>query len=45
VRSVERERDGSIEVDVVRPDRTVAEVELDRYLRVTGVDREEIGDE
>jgi hypothetical protein len=45
VRSVERERDGSIEVDVVRPDQTVVEVELDERLRVTDVDHEELGDE
>ena len=46
VRGVERERDGSIEVDVLRPEESVVvEVELDRRLRVTDVDREEIGDE
>jgi hypothetical protein len=45
VRSVERERDGTIEVDFVQPDQTVIEIELDASLRVTGVDREEIGDE
>jgi hypothetical protein len=45
VRSVERERDGSIEVDILAPDRTVVEVELDRQLRVTDVDEEDIGDE
>jgi len=45
VRSVEREHDGTIEVDVVRTDRSITEVELDRSLRVTDVDREEIGDE
>jgi hypothetical protein len=45
VRSVERERDGSIEVDVVQPDQTIRELELDARLRVTGVEREEIGDE
>jgi hypothetical protein len=39
------ERDGSIEVDIVRNDRTVLDVNLDRDLRVTGVDREELGDE
>jgi hypothetical protein len=44
VRSVERENDGSFEVDIVRQ-RTVIEVELDRHLRVLDVDREEIGDE
>jgi hypothetical protein len=45
VRSVESERDGSFEVDIVRPDETVIEVELDRHLRVADLDREEIGDE
>ncbi len=45
VRSVERERDGSIEVDIVAPGDTVVEVELDRQLRVTEIDEEEIGDE
>jgi hypothetical protein len=45
VRSVEREDDGKIEVDVVTSDRTVLEVELDRRLRVRDVDEEDIGDE
>jgi hypothetical protein len=45
VRSVEREREGTIEVDVVRPDRTILELELDAGLRVIGTDREELGDE
>jgi hypothetical protein len=45
VRSVERERDGTIEVDLVLPDRTVLEVDLDARLNVTGADREELGDE
>jgi hypothetical protein len=45
VRSVERESDGSIEVDILAPDRTVVEVELDRQLRVTDLDEEDIGDE
>jgi hypothetical protein len=45
VRSVERETDGSFEVDIVRPEQTVIEVELDADLRVLDVDREEIGDE
>jgi hypothetical protein len=45
VRSVERERDGSIEVDVERPGRIIVEVELDRRLRVTDVDEEDWGDE
>ena len=45
VRSVERERDGTIEVDFVLPDRTVLEVDLDAQLNVTGSDREELGDE
>ena len=45
VRSVEREADGTIEVDVVTPERIVIEVELDQRLQVTDVDKEEIGDE
>ena len=45
VRSVERESDGTIEVDFLAPDRTVLEVELGRGLRVTDTDREDIGDE
>jgi hypothetical protein len=45
VRGVERERDGSIEVDILAPDRTVVEVELDWQLRVTDVDEEDSGDE
>jgi hypothetical protein len=45
VGSVEREDDGTYEVNFVRPDRTVLEVELDQRLRVTDVDEEEIGDE
>jgi hypothetical protein len=45
VRSVELERDGSIEVDIVRADRTVLEVALDPDLHVTSVAREELGDE
>lgn len=45
VRSVELERDGTIEVDVLRPNQTVVEVELDRRLEVKDVDEEEIGDE
>lgn len=45
VRGVERERDGSIEVDIVRADRTVAEIELDQRLRITDTDEEQIGDE
>jgi hypothetical protein len=45
VRSVEQERDGSIEVDVVGPGRTVLEVDLDAGLRVLGVSREEFADE
>ena len=45
VRSVEREDDGTIEVDVVASGRTVLEVELDRRLRVRDVDEEDIGDE
>jgi len=46
VRSVEREHDGSIEVNIAAPDQTtIVEVELDRQLRVTDVDEEDIGDE
>ena len=45
VRSVEREGDGSIEVDVVSNDRTIVEVELDRQLRVTDIDEEDLDDE
>jgi hypothetical protein len=45
VRSVELERDGTIEVNVVRTNRKVAEVELDEQLRVTDIDEEDIGDE
>ena len=44
VRTVERERDGSIEVDFVT-DGYIAEVELDSHLRITGVDEEELTDE
>jgi len=42
---VERERDGSIEVGVLRPDGTALEVELDPAVRVTGVDDETFDDE
>jgi hypothetical protein len=45
VRTVELERDGTIEVDVVRSSRTVVEVELDEQLRVKDIDEEDIGDE
>ena len=45
VRSIERESDGTIEVDFLAPDRTVVEVELGPGLRVTDTDREDIGDE
>jgi hypothetical protein len=45
VRRVERERDGTIEVDFLAPNQTVIEVELDQRLRVKDVDKEEIGDE
>jgi hypothetical protein len=45
VRSVEREPDGSIEVDVVRTDRTILEVDLDARLRLLDTEREELGDE
>jgi len=45
VRSVEREADGSIEVNVLRRDHGVVEVELDRRLRVTDVDEEAPADE
>jgi hypothetical protein len=38
VRTVEREDDGSIEVDVLAADRTILEVELDRQLRMRGSD-------
>jgi hypothetical protein len=44
VRTVERERDGSIEVDFVTGD-SVLEVELDARLRITEVDQEELADE
>lgn len=45
VGSVERERDRTIEVNVVQADGTVIEVELDAGLRVRDIDREELGDE
>ena len=45
VRSVERERDGSFEVDIVDRGQTIVEIELDRQLRVTDTDNEAIGDE
>ena len=45
VRGVERESDGSIEVDILVVDRTILEVELDRQLRVTDTDEESITDE
>jgi hypothetical protein len=45
VRTVELERDGTIEVDVVRSNRTVVEVELNEQLRVKDIDEEDIGDE
>jgi hypothetical protein len=45
VRSVERERNGAIEVDFRRPSRIILEVELDQRLRVIDIDLEEIGDE
>ncbi len=45
VRSVEREEDGTIEVDFVTDERTVIEVELDQRLRVKDIDEEEVGDE
>jgi hypothetical protein len=45
LRGVERERDGSIEVDVLARDGTVVEVELDGRLGVADVDREDVGDE
>jgi hypothetical protein len=45
VRSVERERDGSIEVDVVQSGKRVVEVDLDARMRVLGVDAEEFDDE
>lgn len=45
VRGVEREADGSLEVDVLRPRGRVVEVELDGDLRVTDVDEEHVLDE
>ncbi len=45
VRSVELERDGTIEVNVVRSNRRIVEVELDEQLRVKDIDEEDIGDE
>jgi hypothetical protein len=45
VRSVEQEPDGSMEVDVVQPDRTVLEVDLDARMRVQGTATEQFGDE
>ena len=44
VRTVERERDGSIEVDFVAGD-GILEVELDAHLRITEVDQEALTDE
>ena len=45
VRAVERERDGSIEVDFVTTDHRILEVELDSDLRITAVDDEQLADE
>jgi hypothetical protein len=45
VGSVEREPDGTIEVNIVQPDGSVVEVELGPRLRVIDIDREELGDE
>ena len=45
VGSVERERDGTIEVNIVQPDGSVVEVELGPGLGVRDIDREELGDE
>jgi hypothetical protein len=45
VTSVEREGDGTIEVNFATAGEAVIEVELDRRLRVRDVDREEAGDE
>ena len=45
VRAVERERDGSIEVDFASSDGYILEVELDSHLRITEVDEEELTDE
>jgi hypothetical protein len=45
VRSVELERDGTIEVNVVQSNRRIVEVELDKQLRVKDIDEEDIGDE
>jgi hypothetical protein len=42
---VERESDGTIEVNVEQPDGTVIELELGADLRVRDVDLEEAGDE
>jgi hypothetical protein len=45
VRSVEQERDGTIEVDVVQAGKKVLEVDLDPRLRVRRVDDEAFDDE
>jgi hypothetical protein len=45
VRTVEREDDGSIEVDILATDQMILEVELDRQLGVTDTDEESITDE
>jgi hypothetical protein len=45
VRMVERERDGSVEVDFVTSEEYILEVELDSQLRITEVDNEELADE
>ena len=44
VRTVERERDGSLEIDFVTDD-NILEVELDSQLRIIEVDNEELTDE
>jgi hypothetical protein len=45
VRSVEREEDGAFEVDVLRPDGKMVEVDLDGRLKFAGLEYEERGDE
>ena len=45
VRSAERERDGTLEVDLRRPDGRILEVELDAELQVRDLDEETPGDE
>jgi hypothetical protein len=45
IRYVERERDGTIEVGVLRPDGSAFEVELDPNMTVRDVDEESLDDE